>query len=62
MHKNVHHRAHDVSGLWDLNEQKVEELLYFLVYVWSLRMTCIYRAGRKTWTKIAKFAFIGMWP
>ena len=23
----------DVSGLWDLNEKKVEELLYLLVFV-----------------------------
>ena len=27
----------DVFGLWDLNEKKVEELLYFLVFVWSRR-------------------------
>ena len=27
----------DVSGLWDLNEKKVEELLYLLVFVWSSR-------------------------
>ena len=27
----------DVSGLWDLNEKKVEELLYLLVFVWSPR-------------------------
>ena len=27
----------NVSGLWDLNEQKVEELLYLLVFVWSPR-------------------------
>ena len=27
----------DVSGLWDLNEKKVEELLYLLIFVWSLR-------------------------
>ena len=26
-----------VSGLWDLNEQKVEELLCLLVFVWSPR-------------------------
>ena len=25
----------DVSGLWDLNEKKVEEFLYLLVVVWS---------------------------
>ena len=25
----------NVSGLWDLNEQKVEELPCFLVFVWS---------------------------
>ncbi len=25
----------NVSGLWDLNEQKVEELLCLLVFVWS---------------------------
>ena len=27
----------DVSGLWGLNEKKVEELLYLLVFVWSPR-------------------------
>ena len=27
----------DVSGLRDLNEKKVEELLYLLVFVWSPR-------------------------
>ena len=27
----------DVSRLWDLNEKKVEELLYLLVFVWSPR-------------------------
>ena len=27
----------DVSGLWDLNKKKVEELLYVLVFVWSRR-------------------------
>ena len=27
----------DVSGLWDLNEKKVEEMLYLLVFVWSPR-------------------------
>ena len=27
----------NVSGLWDLNEKKVEELLYLLVFVWSPR-------------------------
>ena len=27
----------DVSGLWDLNEKKVEDLLYLLIFVWSLR-------------------------
>ena len=27
----------DVSGLWDLNKKKVEELLYLLVFVWSPR-------------------------
>ena len=27
----------DVSGLWDLNEKKVEELLCLLVFVWSPR-------------------------
>ena len=27
----------NVSGLWDLNELKVEELLYLLVFVWSPR-------------------------
>ena len=27
----------DVSGLWDLNEKKVEELLYLLVFIWSPR-------------------------
>ena len=27
----------DVSGLCDLNEKKVEELLYLLVFVWSPR-------------------------
>ena len=25
----------DVLGLWDLNEKKIEELLYPLVFVWS---------------------------
>ena len=35
MHKNIHRR---VSGLWALNDKKVEELLYMylLVFVWSL--------------------------
>ena len=27
----------DVSGLWGLNEKKVEELLYLSVFVWSPR-------------------------
>ena len=27
----------DVSRLWDLNENKVEELLYLLVFDWSPR-------------------------
>ena len=27
----------DNSGLWDLNEKKVKELLYLLVFVWSPR-------------------------
>ena len=27
----------DVSGLYNLNEKKVEELLYLLVFVWSPR-------------------------
>ena len=27
----------NVSGLWDLNKQKVEELLCLLVVVWSSR-------------------------
>ena len=27
----------NVSGLWDLNEQKVEEFLCLLVFVWSPR-------------------------
>ena len=27
----------DVSGLWNLNDKKVEELLYLLVFVWSPR-------------------------
>ena len=27
----------DVSGFWDLNKKKVEELLYPLVFVWSPR-------------------------
>ena len=27
----------DVYMLWDLNEKKVEELLYLLVFVWSPR-------------------------
>ena len=27
----------NVPGLWDLNEQKVEELLCLLVFVWSPR-------------------------
>ena len=27
----------DDSRLWDLNEKKVEELLYLLVFVWSPR-------------------------
>ena len=27
----------DVSWSWDLNEKKVEEVLYLLVFVWSLR-------------------------
>ena len=27
----------DVSGLWSLNEKKVEELHYILVFVWSPR-------------------------
>ena len=27
----------NVSGLWDLNEQKVKELLCLLVFVWSPR-------------------------
>ena len=27
----------NVSGLWDLNEKKVEELLCLLVFVWSPR-------------------------
>ena len=27
----------DISGLWDLNEKKVKELLYLLVFVWSPR-------------------------
>ena len=27
----------DVSGLWDLNKKKVEELLCLLVFVWSPR-------------------------
>ena len=27
----------DVSGLWNLNNKKVEELLYLLVFVWSPR-------------------------
>ena len=27
----------DISGLYDLDEKKVEELLYLLVFVWSPR-------------------------
>ena len=27
----------DVSGLWNLNNKKVEELLYLLVFIWSPR-------------------------
>ena len=27
----------NVSGLWDLNEQKVEELLRLQVFIWSPR-------------------------
>ena len=30
----------DVYGLWDLNEKKVEELLYLLVFVWITFNKC----------------------
>ena len=35
MHKNIHRRAHGQLWVVHLNEQKVEELLYLLVFVWS---------------------------
>ena len=28
----------DVSGLWDMNNKKLEELLYLIVFVWSPRI------------------------
>ena len=37
MHKTFTAELMDVSGLWDLNEKKVEELLYLSVFVWSPR-------------------------
>ena len=46
----------DVSGLWDLNEQKVEELLYLLVFLWCPRSERWprYTTGRKNEKKTAK--------
>ena len=37
MHKTILYGAH-VSGIWCLNETKVEELLYLLVFDWSLEV------------------------
>ena len=50
----------DVSGLCDLNKQKVEELLYLLVLFGVLGVKDgLDRTGRKNRLKIA---CIGMWP
>ena len=35
MHKNERRGAY--GRLWNLNQKKVEELLYLLVFVWSRR-------------------------
>ena len=37
MHETDLQELMDISGLWDLNEKKVEELLYLLVFAWSPR-------------------------
>ena len=37
IHKTFTPELMDVSGLWDLNEKIVDELLYLLVFVWSPR-------------------------
>ena len=37
MHKMFTAELMDVSGLWYLDEKKVEELLYLLVFVYSPR-------------------------
>ena len=39
----------NVSGIWDLNEQKVEEFLYLLVFIWNPRSESwpIDRTGKK---------------
>ena len=58
MHKTFTIEIMDVSGLWDLNKKKAEELLYHLVFVRS--------PGSERWPGIkkrnSKIACIGMWP
>ena len=46
MYMNGHHGAHGRLQVMELNEQKVEELLHFLIFVWSPRI--LDRIGRKT--------------
>ena len=53
----------DVSWLCDLNEKKVEELLYLQVFVWVLEVKYdLDSTGMKIQIKTAKIACIGMWP
>ena len=53
----------DVSGLCDLDEKKVEELLYILVFVWSPRSErWPSRTGMKKQIKTAKFSAMECGP
>ena len=59
MHKTVAAELMNVFGLWDLNEKKVEELLYLLVFIWSPRSKDdLDRTGMKKLIKTAKFCML----
>ena len=51
----------DVSGLWDLNDKKVEELLYLLVFGVLKVKYDLDRTGMKIQIKTSKITCIGMW-
>ena len=52
----------DVSGLQDLDEKRVDEVLYWFFFVVLEVKYDLDRTGMKIQIKTAKIACIGMWP